>query len=65
MLGALVIGPKECGFKPGRGDGFLKAIKIRSTLSFEWKVKPEIPRRKILRHVKCHFQACAKNTSQG
>jgi hypothetical protein len=29
------------GFKPGRGDGFLRAIKIRSTLSFGWEVKPE------------------------
>jgi hypothetical protein len=35
-----------------RGDGFLRAIRIRSTSSFGWEVKPEIPRRKILRHVK-------------
>jgi hypothetical protein len=37
---------------PGRGDGFLRAIKIRSTPSFEWEIKPEVPCRKILRHVK-------------
>jgi hypothetical protein len=39
------------GFEPGQGDGFLRAIKIRSTPSFEREVKPEVPR-KILRHVK-------------
>jgi hypothetical protein len=25
--------PKACGFKPGQGDGFLRAIKIYSTPS--------------------------------
>jgi hypothetical protein len=39
-------------FKPGRGDVFLGTIKIRSTPSFGWEVKPEVPCRKILRHVK-------------
>jgi hypothetical protein len=29
----LAIGHKVPGFKPGRGDGFLRAIKIRSTPS--------------------------------
>jgi hypothetical protein len=38
--------------EPGRGDGLLRAIKIRSTPSFEWEVKTEVPCRKILRHVK-------------
>jgi hypothetical protein len=33
-------------------DGFLRAIKIRSTPFFGWKVKPVVPCRKILRHVK-------------
>jgi hypothetical protein len=56
-LGGLLVsvhatGPKGRGFEPGQGNGFLRAIKIRSTLSFEWEVKPEIPCRKILRHVK-------------
>jgi hypothetical protein len=36
-------GPKVCGFEPGQGDGFLRAIKIRSTPSFGWEVKPEDP----------------------
>jgi hypothetical protein len=31
---------KVPGFKPGRGDGFLRAIKIRGTPSFGWEVKP-------------------------
>jgi hypothetical protein len=30
-------------FKPSRGNGFLRAIKIRSTPSFGWEVKPEGP----------------------
>jgi hypothetical protein len=38
------------GFEPGQGDGFLRAIKIRSTPSFEREIKPEVPR-KILWHV--------------
>jgi hypothetical protein len=44
----LVTGPEGRGFKPGRGDGFVRAIKIHSTTSFGW----EAPYRKILRHVK-------------
>jgi hypothetical protein len=44
--------PKGHGFKPGRGDGFLREIKILSTTFFGWEVKPEVPRRKILQHVK-------------
>jgi hypothetical protein len=31
---------------------FSRAIKIRSTPSFGWEVKPEVPCRKIIRHVK-------------
>jgi hypothetical protein len=34
MVKVLAIRPKVCGFKPGR------AIKIRSTPSFEGEVKP-------------------------
>jgi hypothetical protein len=46
-LGAVVVsvlatGPKGRGFRPGRGDGFLRAIKIRSTPFFGWEVKPEV-----------------------
>jgi hypothetical protein len=44
-------GPKVHGLMPGRGYGYLRAIKIRSTLSFGWKVKREAPCREILRHV--------------
>jgi hypothetical protein len=31
MVSVLVIGPKVHGFKSGQGDGFLRAIQIRST----------------------------------
>jgi hypothetical protein len=52
VVSVLVIETKGNGFKPGRSDGFLRAIKIRSTPSFRWEVKPEVPCRKLLRHVK-------------
>jgi hypothetical protein len=45
-------GPKGRGFKHGRGDEFLRAIKIHKTHSFGWEVKPEFLCREILRHVK-------------
>jgi hypothetical protein len=37
MVSMLAVGPKVRGFNPAEGDGFLKAIKIHSTLSFERK----------------------------
>jgi hypothetical protein len=37
MVSVLAIGPKVRGFKPGRGDGFLRAIKIRTRLPSEGK----------------------------
>jgi hypothetical protein len=43
--------PEGYGFKPGQGDGFLRAIKICSTPSFRWEVKLEA-HVKILQHVK-------------
>jgi hypothetical protein len=52
VVSVLATGPKGCRFKPGQGDGFLRVIKIRSTPSFGWEVKPEVPCRKILWHVK-------------
>jgi hypothetical protein len=52
VVSVLATGPKGRGLEPGQGDGFLMAIKFRSTPSFGWEVKPEFPRRKILRHVK-------------
>jgi hypothetical protein len=45
-------GRKVSGFKPGLGDVFLMAIKIRSTSSFGREVKPSASCRKILQHVK-------------
>jgi hypothetical protein len=52
----LAIGPMVRGFKPGRGDGFLKATKIRNTPSFGEDVKPKAPWHKIIRHVIIHLQ---------
>jgi hypothetical protein len=33
VISVLATGPKGCEFEPGQGDGFLRAIKIRSTPS--------------------------------
>jgi hypothetical protein len=49
VVSVLATGPKNRGFEPGQGDGFLRAITIRSTPSFEWEVKQKIPCRKTLR----------------
>jgi hypothetical protein len=52
VFSVLATGPKGRGFEAGQGDGFLRTIKIRSTSSFGWEVKPEVPCDKILRQVK-------------
>jgi hypothetical protein len=52
VVSVLVTGSKGRGFKPSQGSGFVKAIKILSTTSFGWEVKPEVPCHKILWHVK-------------
>jgi hypothetical protein len=52
VVSVLATGPKGRGFEPGQGDGFLRAIKNRSIPSFGSEVKPKVPCRKILRHVK-------------
>jgi hypothetical protein len=52
MVSVLAIVSKLRGFKPGQGDAFLRAINIRSTLSFRREIKPSALRRKTLRHVK-------------
>jgi hypothetical protein len=52
VVSVLATGPKVCGFEPNQGDEFLRAIKVRSTPSFRWDVKPEVSCRKILRRVK-------------
>jgi hypothetical protein len=33
LVSMLATGPKDFEFEPGQGDGFLRAIKIRSTPS--------------------------------
>jgi hypothetical protein len=57
VVSVLATGHKGCGFEPGQGDGYLRAIKIRSTLSLEWEVKAEVPCRKILRHLKISWES--------
>jgi hypothetical protein len=52
MVSVLAIGLKVSGFKTGRGYRFLTAIKIRSTASFAWEVKPSTSCRKILWNAK-------------
>jgi hypothetical protein len=52
MVSVVATGTKGHQFTPGRGSGFLRAIKVRSTSFFGCKVKPEAPCRRILRHVK-------------
>jgi hypothetical protein len=56
VVSVLATGPKGCGFEPCQGNGFLRAIKIRSTPSFEWEVKTEVPCRKMLPHAKDLFE---------
>jgi hypothetical protein len=41
MVSFLAIAPKVRGYKSGRGDGFLRATKVRSTPSSEGEAKPE------------------------
>jgi hypothetical protein len=57
VFSVLATGLKGRGFEPGQGDGFLTAIKIRSTRSLGWDVKPEVPCRKILLYVKDPFKS--------
>jgi hypothetical protein len=60
MVSVLTTAPEVRGFKPSRGDGFLRAIKIRSTTYFGQDVKTSAPCSKILRHVKDRFEALIK-----
>jgi hypothetical protein len=46
MVSVLATESKVRGFKPGRFDGFLRAIKFHSTPTFGEEVKPEAPCRK-------------------
>jgi hypothetical protein len=52
VMVCLLLGPRFSGSNPAEDDGFLRAIKFQSILSFGGEVKPETPCRKILRHVK-------------
>jgi hypothetical protein len=56
MVSVLNIGLKVNGFKPSGEDAFLKAIKICSTPSFRWEVKPSASCYKALLHIKNHFK---------
>jgi hypothetical protein len=57
MINLLAMGPRVRGFKPGRGDGFLRLIKIRGIPSFGAEVKLEdAPCHLILRNVNSHWQ---------
>jgi hypothetical protein len=60
VVSVLATGPIGRGFKPDRGDGFLRKIKICSTPCFGSEVKPEAPHRKIL-HVKI-TRKCERST---
>jgi hypothetical protein len=52
VVSVLATGLKGHGFEPGQGIGFLMMIKVHSTPSFRWEVKPEVSCHKIFRHVK-------------
>jgi hypothetical protein len=39
VVSALATAPKGCGFEPGKSDGFLRAIKFRSTHSSRMRSK--------------------------
>jgi hypothetical protein len=58
MCSVIAIRTKVRGLKPPRGDGFLRALKIRSTPSFGGEEKQEAPYHKI------SFESMNKNTSQ-
>jgi hypothetical protein len=61
VVSVFVTGPKDRGFKPGWGDEYLTAIKIRTVPSFARKQKPDFQYRKILRDVKYHLQVWTKS----
>jgi hypothetical protein len=56
MVSVLAVGLEVRGFKLGRGNGFLRAMKIRRTPSSGGEVKPEALFRKILCHVKITWE---------
>jgi hypothetical protein len=56
LFSVRAIGPKVCGFKLARGNGFVRAIEVHSTPSFGGEVKPKAPCRKISRHVNKFYE---------
>jgi hypothetical protein len=52
LVSVLATGHKGHGFESGQGDGVLRSIKVCSTPSFGWEVKPEVPCHNISWHVK-------------
>jgi hypothetical protein len=68
VVSVIATGTEGRGFKPDGAEKCLIAIKIRSSPSFGWEIKPEAPCRKILRHAKEHSVArvrCYANKTQG
>jgi hypothetical protein len=61
VVSLLATGPKDNGFKRGWGNGLLRVIKICSTPSFGWGIKPEAPCHKTLQHVKSHLASVIRN----
>jgi hypothetical protein len=56
VVAHLSLDPRFAGSDPAEEDGFLKTNKIRSTTSFGGEVKPLVPCRKTLRHVKNPYE---------
>jgi hypothetical protein len=56
MVVILAIGPKVCGFKPGRERWIFKGDKICSTTSFGGEVKPLVPLRHVIKDLLRHVR---------
>jgi hypothetical protein len=52
VISCLTLDSSSARSNPAEDDEYLRAIKIRSTTFFGGEVKPSVPCRKILRHVK-------------
>jgi hypothetical protein len=55
IVSVLAIRPSFSGINPAEVDRLLREIKIRSTTSYGEEVKPSIPYREILLHVKLPY----------
>jgi hypothetical protein len=62
VIACLPLNPRFEGSYPAEDDGFLRALKINSTISFAGKIKPSVPCCNILRHVKDPYEY-ERNTS--